>query len=87
MADHIDTSSRELPGGHNTVECHAPNSGNPSQWLDLFGDSDTATYIEAGVQSAMSLLQRGLNKLNKSLILDVGVVFNHLVSVHQFTVG
>ena len=59
MADHIDTSSRELPDGHNTVECHAPNSGNPSQWLDLFGDSDTrATYIEAGAQSANEFIAK-----------------------------
>jgi predicted acylesterase/phospholipase RssA len=59
MANHIDTSSRDLPDDHNTVECSASDSGNPSQWLDLFGDSEIrANYIEAGVQSAIDFIAK-----------------------------
>jgi predicted acylesterase/phospholipase RssA len=57
MAMHIDTSSRELPDGHNTVECSAPDSGNPSGWIDLFGDSAIrADYVASGVKSAVDFI-------------------------------
>lgn len=59
MANHIDTSSRDLPDNHNTVECSASDSGNPSQWLDLFGDSEIrTTYIQYGVQSAHEFIAK-----------------------------
>lgn len=53
MAVHIDSSSRDMPGGHNTVECIAPASGNPTGWIDLFGDKAMReAYVASGVKSA-----------------------------------
>ena len=59
MAEHIDNSSRVLPDGHNTVECNAPVFGDPSKWMDIFGDSEIrVNYVEAGVQSANEFIAK-----------------------------
>lgn len=53
MAIHIDTSSNTNPEHTNTVECSAPNAGNPSNWIDLFSNSELRNdYVNAGVESA-----------------------------------
>jgi len=63
MAEHIDTSSRVLPDGHNTVECNAPAFGDPSKWMDILGDSEIrAIYIESGIQSAMEFIAKKIQQ-------------------------
>lgn len=58
MAMHIDTSSRDIPETSNTVECCAPDAGNPAAWVDLFGDNELRkTYVKSGEQSAMRFIE------------------------------
>lgn len=60
MAIHIDSSSRDLSveATQNTVECCAPDAGNPAAWVDLFGDSELrANYVASGVSSAERFIE------------------------------
>ena len=58
MAMHIDTSSRDIQDTSNTVECSAPDSGNPSSWIDLFGDSEARlSYVRSGEASADAFIE------------------------------
>lgn len=57
MAVHIDTSSRDIEDSviakENTIECGAPDAGNPTVWVDLFGNKELReNYVLSGIESA-----------------------------------
>lgn len=55
MALHIDTHTNIIPeySNLNTVHCVTPYAGNPTDWLDLFGDKEMRKqYVDAGIESA-----------------------------------